>query len=75
LGLDPAQSWLVGDSERDIRCGEAAGVARRILVRTGNGRGHEPRLTGGREAGGELLQHVAGDLAGAADWILAGAAR
>lgn len=74
LGLDPAQSWLVGDSERDIRCGSAAGVGSRILVRTGNGRRHEARLRGTGESGGELLQHVAGDLAGAADFILAGAA-
>lgn len=67
-GIDPAASWLVGDSERDIRCGRAAGVGTRILVRTGNGRAHGARLSEG-----DLLQHVADDLAGAADWILAGA--
>jgi D-glycero-D-manno-heptose 1,7-bisphosphate phosphatase len=75
LGLDPAQSWLVGDSERDVRCGRAAGVGKRILVRTGNGRTHEARLRGEPdETTPPLLQHVADDLAAAADWILAGLA-
>ena len=29
--LDPAQSWMVGDSERDVEAGRAAGV-RTLLV-------------------------------------------
>lgn len=36
LGLDPAQSWLVGDKSADIECGRRAG-ARTILVLTGYG--------------------------------------
>lgn len=67
-GIDPARSWLVGDSERDIRCGEAAGVGRRILVRTGNGRRDEAGTAG-------RVRRVAGNLAEAADWILAAPAR
>ena len=36
LGLDLSQSWLIGDSLRDLQCAVAAGV-RPILVRTGHG--------------------------------------
>jgi D-glycero-D-manno-heptose 1,7-bisphosphate phosphatase len=36
LGLDLAQSWLVGDKSADIECGRRAG-ARTILVLTGYG--------------------------------------
>ncbi|MEQ1575794.1 MAG: HAD family hydrolase [Vicinamibacterales bacterium] len=39
MGLDPAQSVMVGDRWIDIRCGRAAGT-RTVLVRTGHG-GHE----------------------------------
>ncbi|MCP4722764.1 MAG: HAD-IIIA family hydrolase, partial [Desulfobacteraceae bacterium] len=35
--IDPAQSLMVGDSAKDIECGQAAGVAKNILVATGNG--------------------------------------
>lgn len=35
---------VIGDSERDIRATQSAG-ARALLVRTGNGRATEPRLT------------------------------
>jgi D-glycero-D-manno-heptose 1,7-bisphosphate phosphatase len=62
-GVDPARSWLVGDSERDIRCGEAAGVGTRILVRTGNGRRDEAAAAG-------RVRRVVEDLAEAVDWIL-----
>jgi D-glycero-D-manno-heptose 1,7-bisphosphate phosphatase len=36
LGLDPAQSWMVGDKSTDIECGWRA-RARTILVLTGYG--------------------------------------
>lgn len=36
-GLDLAASWLVGDNRSDLEAAEAAGVGRRILVRTGKG--------------------------------------
>lgn len=36
LGLDLAQSWMIGDAERDILAAEALGV-RAILVATGKG--------------------------------------
>jgi len=35
-GLDPARSWMIGDTAGDIRCGQAGGV-RTILVLTGRG--------------------------------------
>lgn len=62
-GIDPARSFLVGDSVRDIQCAESAGVGTRILVRTGNGREAEAAV-------GDQVHHVADDLATAADWIL-----
>ncbi len=42
-GIDPSRAWMVGDSVRDIRCGQAAGC-RTVLVRTGNGRDAERTL-------------------------------
>ncbi|WP_428538787.1 HAD-IIIA family hydrolase [Rhodopila sp.] len=36
LNLDPAASWVIGDSTADLGAAEAAGVSA-ILVRTGNG--------------------------------------
>src|SRR5690606_8432443 len=36
-GVDPAQSWFVGDKAVDIACGRTAGC-RTILVRTGYGK-------------------------------------
>ncbi len=35
--IDPTQSLMVGDSAKDIECGQAAGCAKNILVATGNG--------------------------------------
>jgi D-glycero-D-manno-heptose 1,7-bisphosphate phosphatase len=32
LGIDPAASILIGDSERDIEAGRAAGVGRLVRV-------------------------------------------
>jgi D-glycero-D-manno-heptose 1,7-bisphosphate phosphatase len=36
LGLDLAQSWMVGDSLRDVRAGQAAGCRGCVLVRSGH---------------------------------------
>ena len=63
--LDLARSFAVGDSARDLLAGRNAG-ARAILVRTGYGRQTEAQCGAGLPA-----DHVADDLAGAADWILA----
>lgn len=44
MGIDLARSWLVGDKVLDIECAIAAGLAGAVLVRTGYGKDHEPRL-------------------------------
>ena len=45
LGLDPAQSWTIGDNWRDLEAGEAAGIAHRVkLDPTAGG----PHMIGGR---------------------------
>jgi D-glycero-D-manno-heptose 1,7-bisphosphate phosphatase len=36
--IDPADTVMIGDSEKDILCGRNAGCGMTILVRTGNGR-------------------------------------
>lgn len=65
-GVDPMQSVMVGDSAKDIYCGRNAGCAVTVLVLTGNGRKALMEL----DAGGRRPDHVAEDLAAAADWIL-----
>jgi histidinol phosphatase-like enzyme len=40
LGLDLAQSWVIGDHWRDVEMGHGVG-ARAVLVRTGHGRDQE----------------------------------
>ncbi|HEY2084237.1 MAG TPA: HAD family hydrolase [Verrucomicrobiae bacterium] len=59
LGIDLAQSWMVGDRWRDIDCGRAAGV-RTIFI----DRGYAERLK-------QMPHFRARDLAQAADIILA----
>jgi D-glycero-D-manno-heptose 1,7-bisphosphate phosphatase len=44
LGIDLSRSWLVGDKVIDIECAIAAGLQGAILVRTGYGADHEPKL-------------------------------
>jgi len=39
LGIDPKQSWMIGDKDIDIACGRAAGC-RTVLVLTGYGEKH-----------------------------------
>ncbi len=62
MNLDPAGAWLIGDAERDILAGQAAGL-KTILVRTGKGRETE-------EAGQVKPDFVLDDLAAAADFLL-----
>jgi D-glycero-D-manno-heptose 1,7-bisphosphate phosphatase len=64
LGLDAAQSFVVGDTWRDVQLGRAVG-ARALLVRTGRGAGEEMRPPDGVTA-----DAVVDNLAAAASWIL-----
>jgi mannose-1-phosphate guanylyltransferase len=66
LGIDAAGSWMIGDALSDALAGRNAGCQGSILVRTGFGREHS--------RSGDLphfVDHVAEDLAEAAQWILA----
>ncbi|MCP5023290.1 MAG: D-glycero-beta-D-manno-heptose 1,7-bisphosphate 7-phosphatase [bacterium] len=66
LNLDLANSWMVGDSVRDLLAGHQMGMAS-ILVRTGKGSAQEAEL----EAHPSINTLVAEDMAQAATWILA----
>lgn len=59
---DRTGSFMIGDKESDIRCGENAGLTT-ILVRTGYGASIENNI-------GERVAFVAADLAEAVDFIL-----
>ena len=63
--IDFAQSYVIGDSERDIGAANAIG-AQPILVLTGVGMQHRARLTENHSTG----YHVADDLPAAIEWIL-----
>ena len=65
-GIDPATATMVGDSAKDILCGQSAGCGRTILVRTGNGVAAERELAA-REVQPDI---VAADLLEAARWII-----
>lgn len=62
-GLDPARSFLVGDSVRDLLAGRSVG-SRTILVLTGNG-----RKTLGEGPTHPDADFIASDLMDAAGWI------
>jgi D-glycero-D-manno-heptose 1,7-bisphosphate phosphatase len=64
LGLDPAQSFVVGDTWIDVQLGRTVG-ARSILVRTGKGLEQEREPVGGAAA-----DAVVDNLAAAVSWIL-----
>jgi D-glycero-D-manno-heptose 1,7-bisphosphate phosphatase len=64
LGLDPARSYVVGDTWLDVQLGRAVG-ARAILVRTGRGAAEEKRPLPSVAA-----DAVVDNLAAAASWIL-----
>ncbi len=65
-GLDLLSGTLVGDSAKDIICGQRAGVGLTILVRTGNGPAAEIELADRKSA----PDHVAADLLAAAHWLI-----
>lgn len=62
LGFSLSESYMVGDREVDVECGQTAGAAT-VLVRTGYGLETEER-------GDVEPDYVADDLVGAADWII-----
>ena len=64
LGLDPARSFVVGDTWLDVQLGRAVG-ARAILVRTGMGAVEEMRPPDGVAA-----DAVVDNLSAAVSWIL-----
>lgn len=61
LGFDPTRALVIGDKPCDIELGRRSG-ATTILVRTGYGAEHEA-------AGTATPDHVADDLAQAAEWV------
>jgi len=83
LNLDPARSFVVGDTLKDIEAGARAGM-RGILVRTGYGSESAAALSPGEEPGwkipGDKLHpdkevmvrpvHIAEDILSAAKWIM-----
>ncbi len=66
LNLDPARSFMVGDRVRDLKAGWASGT-RSILVLSGYGASELNEIMDNKR---DMPDHVARDLAGAADWIL-----
>ena len=68
LGLDLRRSWVIGDAERDLAAGAAAGV-RGILVATGKGEAEFERM--GRE--GRAPERFVSDVLAAAQAIVAAA--
>jgi len=66
FGIRLERSYMVGDKLTDLECGWNAGVARAVLVRTGQGKEAE-------RARPELLRRavIVDDLGAAAEWILA----
>ncbi len=65
LGIDLAESFMIGDKLIDLDCGRNAGVRQCLLVRTGYGAQVERT-----EPDKLAVAVVVDDLAAAADWIL-----
>jgi D-glycero-D-manno-heptose 1,7-bisphosphate phosphatase len=65
LGVDLAQSYMIGDKLVDLECGWNAGVKKCLLVRTGYGAELE-RASAGKLAAAVVVD----DLSAAAQWIL-----
>ena len=61
LALDPARSFMVGDTCADVLCGQRASLAGTIMVMTGHGASERGRCQ---------PDHFATDFAAAADWIV-----
>jgi D-glycero-D-manno-heptose 1,7-bisphosphate phosphatase len=66
LGIDPTQSYMIGDRIVDVEFGHKIG-AKGILVLTGYGKGE---LTYRNSQGGEKPDFVAQDLYDAVQWII-----
>ena len=66
-GIDLARSYMVGDKATDVEVGHNAGT-RAVLLTSGYG---EQVLAGTYQDLKRQPDHIAPDLAGAADWILA----
>lgn len=60
FALNPRDSFIIGDTCADVRCGQSAGLAGSVLVLTGHGPKHRTDCQ---------PDHIAQDLAAAADWI------
>jgi D-glycero-D-manno-heptose 1,7-bisphosphate phosphatase len=71
LGIDPALSYLVGDTLNDIAAGARAGI-RGILVRTGYGEESAASLARPETREDALFRpvHIAADLREAVAWII-----
>ncbi len=55
-GVDLAESWMIGDQDRDIACGRAAGARTALLIRPYNsGAGADLNVEGLTEAAGAIL--------------------
>jgi D-glycero-D-manno-heptose 1,7-bisphosphate phosphatase len=65
-GLDLALAVMVGDSEKDILAGRAAGCGATVLVQTGNGKKTLQSL----EPPGQQPDRICTDLDHAVQWIL-----
>lgn len=65
-GIDPVQSYVVGDKASDVELGQACG-ARTVLLLSGYGE----RVLAGTYQHPVQADHVAADLPSAIDWILA----
>ncbi len=63
--VDLAESCMVGDSAKDIECGQRAGCGRTVLVKTGNGITARKIL----EEKNIFPDYVASDLHDAVTWI------
>ena len=64
--INLARSFMVGDSEKDIACARAAGCAKALLVKTGNGPAAYAALNKNHTA----PDYFAEDLYDAACWII-----
>ncbi len=64
--IDLSSASMIGDSARDIECGQAAGCGYSILVRTGNGRAAEQELL----EKGVCCEYIADDLLDASRWLV-----
>ncbi len=69
--IDMKESFMIGDSSKDLAAAERAGVGGKILVRTGNG---EKTLSKIRAGEIPSPDYVAANLLDAAEWIVSSAA-